>query len=352
MQPTFEHTKDNHYKWGWEGDEWYSTPDSTKRYQLHLGFSERAYGSLREEAVKAVKHIADAATKPIIVGLSGGSDSQMVCLSMLEAKIPFKALICSYRIDGGHVINEHDIKTAYEFCKKFNVPYEELNIDIDAFFKSRGRELATKYCMPKVETIIQTVAMDTVCQDHCYIMAGGDIMMTVLYREYAEKIGRKIINNRFSEPIWWESPVPVMQHMIANGYEGTSKFWLYTPELMLAYLNDPVTQMFLKNFDVIMDSYLDISNIKPWRCFHYLYKPIMTGREFPEIIRSKKYTGYENMYNDGFQIPGRITVYNKLLASAVEDLKMNQAITLPIADLIKYLSTPHSQTDTILSNKI
>lgn len=351
MEPKFQYTKDNHFKWGW-GDEWYGAPNPSIKYKIHLGYTTRAFGSLRKESVKAAEAIANKASKPIIVGLSGGSDSQMACLSFKEANIPFSALICKYRYSNGEIVNSHDIVTAFEFCKLHSIPYMELEIDIDNFFKTRARELAKKYCMPKVETIIQTMAMDYVGKEYCYIMAGGDVMMVCLRSVDAEKHGLKIYNNRFSEPCWTESPVPIMQHMISNEYEGTSKFWLYTPELIASYLTDPIVKLFIKNFDIIMDSYIDLTGAKArgWKCFHYLYKPLMTTREFPELIRTKKFTGYENLYAGAKQVPGKMQVYSQMLENSIAEHRPYRTVITPITKLIEYVTTPHGP-DQLLESK-
>ena len=348
MEPVFEHTLNNHFKWGW-GDEWYGSPQPDKKYKIHIGHTTRSWGSLRQESVNAARLIADRATKPIIIGLSGGSDSQMACLSFRDAGVPFKVIIVKYCYANGDVVNQHDISVAYEFCKKFNIEYLELAVDIDAFFRGRGAELARKYCMPKVETIIQTMAMDHVGKDYCFVMAGGDIMIHSLSFKSAALYGLKTYEERFGEPCHYEQPVPILQHMIENRYEGTSKFWLYTPELIASYLTDPITQSYLNTFDVIMSAWTDQSREKAnWKLFHWFYKPLMTYREFPELIRSKKFTGYENLYAGMNDVPSRMSVYKAILKNEVADLDSEKVVILSIDNLIKYITTPHSLNDVLV----
>lgn len=352
MEPKFEYTLNNHFKWGW-GDEWYGAPQPDQRYKMHYGYTTRPWGSLRQEAVKAAELIASKATKPIMIGLSGGSDSQMACLSFMDANVPFKVLIARYKYTTGEIINQHDISVAYEFCKKFNIEYVELEIDIDEFFKSRGPELAKRYCMPKFELILQTAAMDYACKDYCYIMAGGDTVIYALGYRYAKQFGLKYYEERFTEPCCMESPVPILQHMITEGYEGTSKFWLYTPELIASYLMDPVTQDFLKTFDVVMSAWLEESNKKQgWKLYHWLYKPMMTYREFPEMIRSRKFTGYENLYPDLANVPGRMNVYHQMLKRETIELGSEKTIVYTIDQLIKYITTPHTEQEVFVDNGV
>jgi hypothetical protein len=177
--------------------------------------------------------------------------------------------------------------------------------------------------------------------------------MLALRNNVGERLGLTTYNNRFTEPVWTESPVPIMQHMISNEYEGTSKFWLYTPELIASYLTDPVTQDFIKNFDVIMDSYIDLTggSERLWKCFHYLYKPMMTTREFPELIRTKKYTGYENLYAGAEKIPGKMNVYIEMLQSAVRDLGAGQTVITSIQKLQQYVTSVHGESDLLFASR-
>lgn len=348
MQPTFEHTLNNHYKWGW-GDEWYGAPQPDKKFKLHLGHTTREWGSLRTEAVNAATLIANKATKPIMVGLSGGSDSQMACLSFMQAGVPIKVLIARYRYVTGDIVNQHDISVAYEFCKKFNLSYEEVDINIDQFFRTQGIEVAKRYCMPKTETIIQTVTMDHACKDHCFIMAGGDMMMFSISYKSGSLYGLKTFEERFTEPCHIEQPVPILQHMIQNGYEGTSKFWLYTPELIASYLTDKVTQDYFNTFDVVMSAWMDQTSEKwNWKLFHWFYKPLMTYREFPEMVRSRKFTGYENLYPGMNDVPSRMSVYSQLLKNATKGLGADNAIVVPMSKMVEYITTPHTENDVFL----
>lgn len=346
MEPKFEYTQNNHYKWGY-GDEWYNTPDNLKKFKIHLGYTTRPVERFREECIKAAKLIFSKATKPIIVGLSGGSDSQMVCLSFREAGIPYKAVIVRMLNSSGNLMNEHDIKTAYKFCEKYNVEYIEHTINLDEFYNTTGKEYAQKYGLTGSETIVQTSTMDFVCKDYCYIMAGGDIIFTVYNNSVTPDIVQPKLDgfDKMSVPVWWQSGPPVMQHMLAMGYEGTSKFFLYTPELIAAYLTDPVVEDFRRAQNAVYTTHLNWHKHPKmwWKCFHYLYKPLMTAREWPELIVTRKFTGFESLYatvdNEMLEVK-----YQKLLAEAAGGKSAGQAICPTIANLITYITTEHTHS--------
>lgn len=347
----FPYTKNNHFKWGW-GDTWYGAPEPAQPYRVHLGYTTRVPKSFREECVIAVKELASATDRPILVGLSGGSDSQMVCLSLRDAEIPYTALIIRYEIDGGRCVNHHDTIAAYEFCRRYDVPYQELTVDIDKFYRQRAPDIARKYCMPKLETIIQCEAMDWAGNDWCYIMGGGDMMLIPVPAKVADTYDIPLLNNRLTVPCWWESPVPVMQYMLDQGYHGTSKFFLYTPELIASYLNDPVTQSFLQCAGAVLDAYIDLdpNSNNWWRCFHYLYKPMLTLREFPEIIPSKKYTGFEEFYGSRYRVD-KMGMYSSILEAAVKGLNPHQKVLVPIQQVLEYVTTAHSESDVLTARR-
>lgn len=224
----FEYTEDNHFKWGF-GDEWHNAPDRFKQYKLQLGHIKRPVLSFREECVNAAKHLADRATKPILVGLSGGGDSQMVCLSLREAGVPFKVLITKLYDEFWNLVNEEDISTAYKFCEVYGVEHLEYSINLDYFYNDGALDYAKKYGFTNLHTITQCDMMDYVCNEYCYIMAGGDVVMTpypnvITPDRILPKIQNTVVPDTITVPTWWQTPQPIMQHMMEMGYEGTSKF--------------------------------------------------------------------------------------------------------------------------------
>lgn len=346
MELKFEYTEGNHYKWGY-GDEWFNRPDANKKFKIHLGFATKPILSFRQECIRAAKLIAEKATKPIIVGLSGGSDSQMVCLSFRAANIPYKAVIVRmYGLDG-ELINEHDIKTAYAFCEKYDVEYLEHHLDLDKYYRGKGKEYAETYGLTGLETIVQCSTIDFVAKDYCYIMGGGDVIFSIYHNGCTPDIVQPKLERfeNLTKPVWWQSGPPVMQHMLTIGCEGTSKFFLYTPELVASYLSDPVVKDFQRTQDAIYQIYIGWhKNHKMWwKCFHMLYKPLMTFREFPEMIVVRKFTGFENLQKTVNEEMLDVT-YQRILTEAAGAKVKGQIVCPLITDLLDYLLTPHTHS--------
>ena len=333
----FEYTENNHYKWGYQGDDWYGTPSRNKTFQVQLGQCTRRPNSFRHECMSAANLIYTKATKPIIVGLSGGSDSQMVCLSFLANNIPFRVVIVKLMRDGD-VLNDFDIATAYKFCEQYKVPYIEFELDVDAFYNGPALEYVKKYGCSLAETLIQCATMDFVCNDYCYIMGGGDVIFQPVPADSIPQQVPHLANNPgVTVPLWFQRTPPIMQHMIAMGYEGTSKFFLYTPELIASYLLDKTAQEFMTVQDTIYQIYMSWHRNPAlwWKCFHLLYKPLMTQREWPEIIQARKYTGFEALEAGRLD---RMNTYRTLVKLAAYDLISPQVIALTMPQLLEYVS--------------
>lgn len=357
MEPSFEYTQYNHFRWGWEkanGDiDWFGSPDNESKYHIKIGRITREVQGFRQECVNAVKAMAATTNKPIVVGLSGGSDSQLACISLMEAQIPFEVVISRYTI-GAMSVNLHDISVAYEFCKKYNIRYNEITLDIDQFYRTRAIELARRYNMAKLQTITQTVAMDW-ANEHgfYYIMAGGDPVFYPLLPTRAAKLNIAMMTDHCSVPCWIESPVPIMQYMIDRKYEGCSKFYLYSPELHASYLMDPVTTSFLAHKKIIYENFIEWFPHPSmwWKLFQNLFKPMLTCKHFPEIIPAKKFTGFEGISRDQ-QIPSQLNVYKTLLSNSIKDLYDTQEIVIPIEEIVPYLNRPEAdESRTLVAQK-
>lgn len=346
MNPKFEYSQHNHYKWGY-GDEWFNAPSSDKLFKLEFGYVTRPVMSFREECINAAKLIAAKATKPIVIGLSGGFDSQMVCLSFLQINVPFKVVIVKMFVDDS-LVNGHDIKTARDFCLKYNIDYIKFDINLDEFYKTKGAEYAAKYGFSNVETIVQTATMDFVCPDYHYIMGGGDATVSpVIATKFPDKqiptIKTHIPNQTVAT--WSQRSSPIMQHMVEMGYEGTSKFFLYTPELMIAYLKSDTMTNFLMAQEVIYDFWCRgfPAELSWWKCYHYLYKPFMVLTEWPEVIPVRKFTGFEHLYGPEFNT-GKIREYDAIVTSYSKGVTGNQSVVLTVQELIEYVETPHTHS--------
>lgn len=107
-----------------------------------LGKSERPAESGFVEAQRAAALVAENMPGPLWLWLSGGVDSEAMAQAFIAKKIPFKVAIGRYNKG----LNDFDIIWAIEFCKKQNLPYEMIDLDLDHFYESgRHGHLADLY---------------------------------------------------------------------------------------------------------------------------------------------------------------------------------------------------------------
>jgi hypothetical protein len=341
MDLKFDYTENNHFKWGFGDDGWYNDADRSGKFRLHLGYCTRPVESFREECIHAARLIGQKATKPIVVGLSGGSDSQMACLSFREAGIPFSVVIARLRNNNNDIINQHDIATAYKFCETYNISYHNFDLNLDYYYRTIGREYASYYGFTGQQTIVQCAVMDYIGSKHCYIMAGGDPMMTLYHPVLTP--GQDMSNmtpvaGNFYGPVWWQTPQPVMRHMMEMGYEGTSKFYLYTPELIASFLTDPICKYFYASQTTMYESFMVWQKKNFWTLFHMMFKPLLTNKHWPEIIQNRKLTGFEEIDKE----PDLQRYYQYLLRDAADGKGSGCVIPILMSDLIEYITTPHT----------
>jgi hypothetical protein len=278
-----QYSKDNHYKWGWNG-QWHNDPIVDGKFAVEVAGVTREVRSFREECGNTVEDLANQFTKPIRVGLSGGGDSQAVCLSLLDRKILFEPVIMHIRGPKGGIRNEHDIKQAFEFCRKFDLKPLLIDLDLQKFYDGRGQQLAAEHCLTNARVLAQLYLIELFKDTHAFIMAGGDMVLS----KGSSLEGDPIVTSF--------GPTPIQQHLIKYGIEGCTKFFMYSPELILSYLDHPAVKGLRLAHQAVYSSF---DSIKPgiaqsWTCFSYFIKPCMYVEQFPELVQAMKYTGFEN----------------------------------------------------------
>jgi hypothetical protein len=97
--------------------------------------------SLLENAYETINQIFNDYNPPFTLFVSGGVDSQaMLYLWKLSGK-PFNAVGVKYNND----LNQHDLKTLYEFCTINQIDFQHYNFDIIDFLENEYFEYVEKY---------------------------------------------------------------------------------------------------------------------------------------------------------------------------------------------------------------
>lgn len=272
-----KYSYNDHYKWGFN-DGWFNDAEPEGYFNVSLGACSRPHKSFREECINSARLLGDSLTKPILVGLSGGSDSQVVCLSLIGAGVPFTPVILKLFGSNGDPYNSHDVEGAFAFCEKFNLTpiVEELNLD--EFYINQGFQLIYDYCITSYQICVQLYLVIKYKTTHAYINGGGDPQL-LKYKDPETGV---------AELAYELGPTPIQQYMINNNIEGCLKFFMYTPEQIAAYLDHPVFHA----FDAAQEAIQDRTS---WDYFTYCVKPMMYVDQWPELLQRKKFTGFEQI---------------------------------------------------------
>jgi hypothetical protein len=106
------------------------------------------------------------------VSLSGGVDSQAVCLLLKEAGINFIPVILEFK----DRYNSMDTDCAYAFCEKHGIKYETIELDVFQFLSRSLPEYADKYKCPSPQFNTHFKFYEMLIDKHnpSSILAGGN----------------------------------------------------------------------------------------------------------------------------------------------------------------------------------
>ena len=307
------YSQNNHYKWGWNG-EWFNKVEPEGCFNISIGACNRPHMSFREECIHAAAILGKSFTKPILVGLSGGMDSQVVCLSLMKAGIPFQPVILKLYSEDGRTYNDFDIEGARQFCEKFSlVPIEE-ELNLDKFWYEEAMQLVQDYCITVADIAVQLYLVRKYKDTHAYINGGGDPVVRTGYNDQGE-----------IELTYSLGPTPIEQYMIDHNIEGCLKFFMYTPELIAAYLDNPVIHAYNAAREAFPPA-------KAYVYFTYVIKPMMYASEWPEMIVRKKNTGFEK-----YVFLNKVRMYVRMMNEHVNPIAKN--IRWSVNEMVEHLNS-------------
>ncbi|MBI3419109.1 MAG: hypothetical protein HY053_03140 [Proteobacteria bacterium] len=255
--PSLSFSDNNHWRFGW-GDGLYNFQNQYRPLWVTFGPCRYFPQTFDVEIAVAARKIAEAATKPIYVAMSGGIDSELVARTMLQERIPFTPLIAQFEND----YNKDDIAYALDFCRRHNLTPEIVKLDIIAFFKD---SIHTPYILANCAHLMQMHLMRHAAR------LGGMAVIAVGEQRYAIEDGKVFV------PVPIER-IAVTHFMQAEGVEGVSAFYCYTPEMMLSLLREAKAHGFG-----------EVSE------FAHNIKEDIYRKFWPDLSPRPKYSGFENV---------------------------------------------------------
>lgn len=270
-------THNNHFQFGW-GTGTFNFTNKIGNYWVKFGRAQYIPTSFRSECVRAAKLIFENSQKPLLVCFSGGIDSEVIVRSLLEAKVYFEVVIMKLNYKDQKNINSHDNIYAFNFAKKNNIKINEFDFDLEDFIKNKFKIEANKFGN-YLGILIHTEIVKSFPDYHC-ILGGGDInLKRHRYNGRKDKEGLYIEEGEIS--------INAMEAAYYQKNGVSNRFFMHTPELMLAWLLDKDISHFIKYEKALASRYGTI-NSGSMKAFAY-------HRNWPDLIPRPKFNGFEKL---------------------------------------------------------
>ena len=261
----------DHLKYGYSGQAFYTTFGKAN-----------SCGSFKEEVLKTCQLISNSTDKKIGLFLSGGTDSTIVALSLLELNIPFTPIIYRYANEK----NYFDVSLALIFCEKKNLTPVIIDIDIDEYTSNLD---FSKYNVPYR------------CMQCEYIKKGNELNLFPIVCS-GEIVFGEPLTIHFNEQTFLSS-----DYIKENNLDGVPYFYWYRPELSYSFLMDEAAQKHLTH----------LKKSKKYYNNAYIMKLDVHRKYWPELPHTPKVSGWEflNLENkekliESVQLPVKSCKYN------------------------------------------
>lgn len=266
----------NHFEFGYNQIAFNTRQKESDHWWVRYGRSKKQPLNFGRECLRTAKLIRQKTSLPIQVLFSGGVDSEVALKSFVGAKIPVEAAVLKFK----HDLNLHDISWAIRTCEEFAIPYRIFELDILKFWENDALQFAdaTSCVSPQLLS-----TMWLVNQVEGYpVLGSGECL---LVRRDAPPPGEPE-RSSYGEETWElyekEKIASWYRHFIICHRDGCPGFFQYTPEIMLAYLWDPMIWDLCHNN--LYGKYTTAS-----------IKLLAYQRHFRSLQPRPKYTGFENV---------------------------------------------------------
>lgn len=270
------------------------------RIEYKKTFSE--VKSFHVEVVNTAKFIKSCTSKPIMIALSGGIDSEVAARGFIKSKIPFEALTFVHKENTNH----HDISHAIDFCKKNNIKHHLLELDVDKFFLNEEfvKYIDAGYKATNIFRYLQLHILETI-NDMGYtaVMGGGE----QIYRNIDNKVCLTIHQSMVNSLNWCKN----------NNVLHFPYFFHTRPELVVSYLKDKLITFLVNNSEYYDDGFKSSA--------YSIEKMLVYHKNFKGMAHRNKFSGFEN-------IKKQRNILQRKLSEQFTDL---QTISISIEDILK-----------------
>lgn len=240
----YQYSYKNHFKFGYRPDNWFQKRQSENQiFTACYGPIEREIHNWRKANLLAAEKISETQRhRPLVICLSGGTDSEACVRSFVEARVDFSVAIMAFE----NGINDVDVGFAFQLCKELKIPHKVYTLDIIGFWDSRELLALTDriYC---VSPIIA-----------CQLWLASQVNGVPIIAQ-GEPHFKKAINENYVsgvspyEPSPWylvesERLCSMYMHFILNDIPAIPAFFQFLPEQFYSFLqNNPVFEKLIAN---------------------------------------------------------------------------------------------------------
>lgn len=266
------------FEWGF-GKGLYNNP---KRLDvLRFEFTvPHEFGTMREETNRTARAIySDFQGEHIILGLSGGYDSQAIAIAFMEEKIPFQPVISLYHYRD-NILNEEELKAASAFCRRYNLDLNFNRVDLEK-------------ALPKYQEMAKNFyPMHWIRYMHLDLSLRNKTSLVVMGNGVPfPKIGS-------SHPLDTLMLLDLSGIAMQTDLKLIDRFYQYRAELYFARLYHPYLQTFARAAPAMQADYDELTADKPQRqafLIERYVKPMMFADQYAEgeLIHQRKLGGFE-----------------------------------------------------------
>lgn len=283
-----EYTHNQHIKYGYSNPWFDQRLRPSDKLQVIVGRCSRPARSFRDECLhtaKLVKQKADGLSMPVDILFSGGNDSEVIVRSFLDQNISVRINVIRFAYD----LNKGDFNDAISVCKRYGVIPVIHDLDIIDFLENDSGEYAESAQTFHASYLAPIWLMDKL--DGFTVMGGrvGDIV-NEHYKDsvFTDTTGRTRVKNNRKKTAgkkWMyhlneQRHLAWMRYLVNKQKPGVIDFFGYTPEILCAYLDDPILKSFF---------------IDPGLAIKETCKFSIMDKHFPDLQQKKKLHGYEHI---------------------------------------------------------
>ncbi len=274
----FEYTYQNHFKFGYDDNEWYCNRSSPlQKFVTSYGRATSDLKSWREANQLAARQIKMSTDLPIWVLYSGGIDSEICLKSFLDEGINVEVAIMRFK----NGLNEHDINYAFKFCHQYNLQYSIFDIDILEFWNSSEYLQIVDLCHCVSPQLAACLWLADQVEGLPIIAQGDPYLKKSIPKDYIPGVSPYLPSDWYYNES--DRLCSLFRFFILKNKPAVPAFFQYLPEQILSFLK---YNNYLKKL---------INNEIVGKLGTRTSKALMYREDYPELEFRPKYHGFEQL---------------------------------------------------------